>query len=249
MIKIVVLLMFVGLSSKIIANNEIPFGLYREMVTKQKNFEPKGKIKILIRDSEGTFFRDKVGRYWNYEYKLDSIRKKPFILDVKESIADKNGTILFQGQDYLFFKLYNKRELYWGRVVYYKDKYNIEMVQEKSIEEATKNIHLKITFDTSRATIKIGALGEIDRIVDFMNKNPTLIVEIQGHTDSAGDAQANLNLSQKRAESVKSAVIEKGIDTQRITAIGYGEVVPIADNSTTEGRRENRRVELKILSH
>ena len=75
----------------------------------------------------------------------------------------------------------------------------------------------------------------------------SLKVELGGHTDSQGADAANQALSQKRAESVRQYLLGKGIAADRVTAVGFGEAQPIADNNPPEGRKENRRVEFKIV--
>jgi OOP family OmpA-OmpF porin len=82
-----------------------------------------------------------------------------------------------------------------------------------------------------------------------MQDNPTIKVEIQGHTDSQGRESTNLKLSQKRAESVRTYLIKKSVGSERMTAKGYGKTVPIADNRTSAGRAQNRRVEFVITAH
>ena len=76
---------------------------------------------------------------------------------------------------------------------------------------------------------------------------PEVRVEVGGHTDSSGSAELNRNLSQQRAESVRQYLIDRGVDPAQVTAVGYGEDYPRDDNSTREGRANNRRVELKRL--
>jgi outer membrane protein OmpA-like peptidoglycan-associated protein len=75
-----------------------------------------------------------------------------------------------------------------------------------------------------------------------------LKVEVAGHTDSANSDTYNLDLSQRRADAVLNYFVSKGVETDRLSAKGYGEAEPIADNSTTEGRFKNRRVELRSLN-
>jgi len=79
-----------------------------------------------------------------------------------------------------------------------------------------------------------------------MNENPTLKLKIEGHTDNAGNDDANMKLSEDRAEAVKTYLVSKGISADRITAEGFGETMPIADNGTAAGRTKNRRVEIKV---
>lgn len=108
---------------------------------------------------------------------------------------------------------------------------------------------LTIDFDANRAAIKPGHHQELRRAAEFVRKYPTARVLIAGHTDAQGAAADNLALSQRRAESVRRYLMDNfSIDGTRLVAKGYGESRPIADNSTSAGRRRNRRVELNILS-
>ncbi len=100
-----------------------------------------------------------------------------------------------------------------------------------------------VLFDTNKWDIKPGLRPIIDEVVRIMNENPNMKMEIQGHTDSRGSDTYNLSLSTKRAEAVKQAIVAKGIAAERLYSNGYGEIKPIADNNTTEGRFMNRRVE------
>ncbi len=89
---------------------------------------------------------------------------------------------------------------------------------------------------------------ELDMVVDFLKYNSTVEIELEGHTDDAGgNAEANLKLSQERVDMVKKYVTAKGISAKRVKGIGYGEANPIATNRNEEGRRQNRRVEFKIV--
>ena len=81
-------------------------------------------------------------------------------------------------------------------------------------------------------------------IADILDDYPNVTFRIEGHTDSTGSAELNQRLSQERAQSVMNYLIEKGIPSERMTSVGYGEDRPIADNNTREGRRTNRRVEI-----
>ena len=82
--------------------------------------------------------------------------------------------------------------------------------------------------------------------IEFLKENPTVKVEIQGHTDNVGKDAANLKLSQNRADNIKKMLVLKGIAADRITAIGKGESEPVETNSTPEGRAKNRRIEITI---
>lgn len=88
---------------------------------------------------------------------------------------------------------------------------------------------------------------ELRTLYRYLNENPELRIEIQGHTDDVGSEEDNLALSQNRAEAVRQYLIEQGIDPSRVQARGYGETEPIADNETEEGRARNRRTEFEVL--
>ena len=86
-------------------------------------------------------------------------------------------------------------------------------------------------------------MGTINEIFQFLKDDPSLKFEIDGHTDNTGETQHNLQLSQQRADAVKVQLISMGIDPLRLTSKGFGDSKPIADNSSPEGKANNRRVE------
>jgi outer membrane protein OmpA-like peptidoglycan-associated protein len=107
------------------------------------------------------------------------------------------------------------------------------------------NIASKIFFETNSDKLKVASLVQLDELAIILKKYEAANLLIEGHADSQGEDDFNLNLSQKRTESVKTYLMSKGIMESRLTGIGYGESKPIADNNTSEGRAKNRRVELK----
>jgi OmpA-OmpF porin, OOP family len=108
---------------------------------------------------------------------------------------------------------------------------------------------LYIEFAHNTANVAEDSIGQIETLSDKLYQYPDAQLTLEGYTDSSGSAAYNQRLSQQRAEGVKQVLIERfGIDAQRITAVGKGEESPIADNSTAEGQRKNRRVEV-ILSN
>ena len=119
----------------------------------------------------------------------------------------------------------------------------------KKLITDNKFIARGITFDYQKATLKPESMGEFNRIAAAMKEDVSLRFEIGGHTSKAGSgaAAANLKLSEDRANAVRSKLIEMGIAATRLTAKGYGETMPIADNATPEGRANNQRVEFTKL--
>jgi OOP family OmpA-OmpF porin len=103
-----------------------------------------------------------------------------------------------------------------------------------------------VLFDFDRSNIKPEAAAILDRLVAFMNENKDKKVNLSGHTDNVGTEAYNQRLSERRANSVRDYISKKGVDTSRISAQGFGESKPIADNKTREGRAKNRRVEIKV---
>lgn len=102
-------------------------------------------------------------------------------------------------------------------------------------------------FDSGKSSIKQEAVKNFTKVVDFINTYPSNNVSIEGHTDSTGTNQLNLKLSQKRADSVKKLLVKYGIAAARIEAVGMGEELPVAENTTSAGKAKNRRVEIIIL--
>jgi OmpA-OmpF porin, OOP family len=102
-----------------------------------------------------------------------------------------------------------------------------------------------ILFDTAKATLRPESAKELGLVIEVLKSNAALKLEIQGHTDNAGQAAANRTLSQQRAEAVRDYLITTGgIAADRLTAVGYGDTKPATANTTEDGRAQNRRVEI-----
>lgn len=117
----------------------------------------------------------------------------------------------------------------------------------KSISAGESVTLSNILFDQGKADLRSESKTELDKIVTFMLDNPNSEIELSGHTSSEGDASLNRSLSYKRVKSCKDYIVSKGIDSGRITTLGYGPDKPVADNSTEENRAKNRRVEMRVL--
>lgn len=112
----------------------------------------------------------------------------------------------------------------------------------------TFNEDAGVYFDTSKSNVKGTSATTLDKLAGIFKEYPKSVILIEGHTDSAGPEDYNMQLSQQRAESVTKYLIAQGIDSRRFTTKWYGEDQPKADNSTTEGKTKNRRVELAIMA-
>jgi outer membrane protein OmpA-like peptidoglycan-associated protein len=123
-------------------------------------------------------------------------------------------------------------------------KKNIEL---QPIDTGRSVVLENVFFETAKYNLKKESRVELDKLYRFLKANPSVRIEIQGHTDSVGTARDNQILSENRAEAVYDYLEKKGIDPSRMVAKGYGERRPIADNSTPEGRARNRRTAYKII--
>lgn len=112
----------------------------------------------------------------------------------------------------------------------------------KILQSSSQNV----SFGATNAKLTTKSNASLDQVVRVLNENPGLKVRIEGHTDNAGNDDTNMQLSEDRAAAVKAYLVSKGISEDRITAEGFGETMPIADNGTAAGRTKNRRIEIKV---
>lgn len=105
-----------------------------------------------------------------------------------------------------------------------------------------------VLFEYDRADLKPGALRNLYPLVIFLRENPTRNVAIEGHADSTGSDSYNLDLSQRRAESVRAFLVQSGVGFEQLSIRGLGEEYPVASNANEAGRQQNRRVEVTVLN-
>jgi len=117
----------------------------------------------------------------------------------------------------------------------------------KKMEVGVKIVLNNIFFDFNKASLRPESVAELDRVTRLMNDTPTLKIEISGHTDNVGSSSYNQKLSRERAKAVVDYLLRQNIAANRLVFEGYGMDQPIADNSTAEGRQQNRRTEFKVL--
>lgn len=121
------------------------------------------------------------------------------------------------------------------------------------VEVGSKIVLNNIFFDSNKSTLRKESKVEIDKLIALMKEYPELVIEVSGHTDSKGNDDANMKLSQTRSQAVVNALIKKGAKKQNLVAKGYGETMPIAPNTLDNGKpdlkgmQQNRRVEMKIV--
>ncbi|MBO6795262.1 MAG: OmpA family protein [Balneolaceae bacterium] len=116
----------------------------------------------------------------------------------------------------------------------------------EAVKEELAEIFENLQFGNNSAVIAESSMDDLETLYNIMMRDENLMLSIEGHTDSRGAADYNLALSQNRADAVKAFLVDKGINTDRITATGFGETQPIDTNETAEGRNNNRRVELNL---
>jgi OOP family OmpA-OmpF porin len=126
---------------------------------------------------------------------------------------------------------------------YFDAPFTVDIAFEPARTYTLDNVH----FDTGKPTLRPDSFRELDEIAEYMKLKPEQAFEIGGHTDNIGREEDNQKLSAGRANSVKAYLVRKGVSATRLTAKGYGATRPVADNSTEEGRRKNRRTEITLL--
>ncbi len=200
------------------------------IVTDSKTAEPIKMAKIEVIDLEqsqiiATGLTDTSG---TYQIKIP--KKKDFGVEVT-------------AKDYLFFV--TMAQLSQKQVVDSKVQSNFQLDR---IDVGAKMVLKNIFFETNKATLKEESTAELQRVAGLLLDNPTIRLEISGHTDNVGSYRANQKLSESRAKSVVDYLVQQGVSADRLEYKGYSFNQPIADNSTPEGRAQNRRVEFKVLS-
>jgi outer membrane protein OmpA-like peptidoglycan-associated protein len=179
-------------------------------------------------------------------------------LSTKEPISklqtDQTGNYLITlpvGKDYAF-NVNRKGYLFFSENFSFSQQhgdtaYNIDIPLQPIAPNAI--VVLKnIFFDLNKYDLKPESQVELDKLVQLMKDNPTVKIQINGHTDNIGKSTDNLKLSDLRARSVISYLTAKGIESVRLTSKGWGDTQPLANNSSPEGRAQNRRTELRVIS-
>ena len=181
---------------------------------------------------------------------LTDLQTRQVISRVKTDSLGNYLLTLPTGRDYAF--TVNQKGFLFNSDQYFLKNGIVDSAVVKNIElqpiERNASVVLKnIFFETNRYELTPASLVELDKLVVLLSENPTISIEISGHTDNIGKAEANLLLSESRAKAVVDYLASKKIDAKRLTYKGFGLTNPLADNATEMGRALNRRTEMKIV--
>jgi len=121
---------------------------------------------------------------------------------------------------------------------------NNATIQRNNEQMLTATFKSDLFFDVNSSTIKPGGYAELDRVANVLAQYPQTMIRVEGHTDQTGSEQYNLQLSERRANAVKNALTQKGIDAARITPVGMGECCPVSSDNAA-----NRRVSMVLTTH
>ncbi|MBM3922476.1 MAG: flagellar motor protein MotB [Sphingomonadales bacterium] len=214
------------------------------------SFELKEKNRPYpTRYVQGKVTDKKTGKGVEATLELTDLSTRQIITKVKTDSSGQYLLTLPSGRDYAF--TVNQRGYLFNSDQYFLKNGVADSAAQKNIvlQPIEKNaaIVLKnIFFETNRFELNPTSQTELDKLVTLLLENPTIKIEIGGHTDNVGKAADNLALSDHRAKAVVDYLLAKKIDSARLSSTGYGMTQPVADNSTAEGRAQNRRTEMKI---
>ena len=206
------------------------------------------------------------GHHWHIIYELKDGAKEPSLLQVvrnyENAFKAKGGRVIASSADAgtatLVLPSKGGGELWLG-IQAYPDRIDMDIIETAAMKQevevsatdmaaalasAGRVALYGILFDTGKATLRPESAATIEAIATLLRTDAALRLSVEGHTDNVGVGGANLDLSKRRAEAVVAALIAKGIASSRLTATGFGDTKPVADNTTDTGRAKNRRVEL-----
>ncbi len=131
-----------------------------------------------------------------------------------------------------------------------KQKQEIDQIPDANVKQQGEALLVAfpgdVLFDTGSSSLAPGAFSRLDQLAATLGRYPDTDVVVKGHTDGSGTESFNLTLSEQRADAVRRYLIGKGLSPARVTSVGFGESMPLATNSTPEGRQQNRRVEIEL---
>ncbi|HNP19269.1 MAG TPA: OmpA family protein [Fulvivirga sp.] len=193
---------------------------------------------------------------------LDASTKAPVSAKIKyESLPYGSRIGVFSGDTFTFsmedgndYKLEVSADGYTTHTETLKLSENVDGLIEKTVELSPNGINRlmrleKLIFALGKDEITPESFDELNDLVNMLNANPTMTIQLEGHTDFRGNAQQNMKLSERRVESVKDYLTKKGINKNRIKTKAFGGNQPLSRENDAESRSQNRRVEVRILSN
>jgi outer membrane protein OmpA-like peptidoglycan-associated protein len=202
------------------------------------------------------------GERTKIQYSLQEGSPQPSFLQIRRNYGNAvkgiGGTVAFDEDRRSTFQVTQGGKQAWIALEAFNEGRNYELVileMQAMTQEVTADamydalnkdgfIALYINFDTGKSNIKPESMATVEQIAALLKAHGDLKVSIEGHTDNVGTPQGNKILAQERAKAVMNAAVQKGIAAGRMTAVGWGQEKPIADNRSEEGRAKNRRVEV-----
>lgn len=196
------------------------------------------------------------------EYASNDEDNPPSALQIIRNYANaavsKGGTVLYtnDGGTLTARMQSNGKEVWLEVLAWNSGEYRVTIIEKETMRQDVKasdllsalnangHVPLYINFETGKAVVKAEHRPIITEIVALLKQNPGMKLIVEGHTDNVGDPGSNKALSEERAKAVRNALIQQGIRSDHLQAVGYGQEKAIADNSTEDGRAKNRRVEL-----
>jgi outer membrane protein OmpA-like peptidoglycan-associated protein len=235
---------------------------YQASPPEKRNFD---KANFLAKDADDSSHDVEVrGTRFSVVYKLAQNSKANSDLDIQENyraaLAAFGAQILFADDRNTVARMNDAAgQLVWVKIYSQETAIELTAIEEKAFQAGIKppeasalktalardgHVALYVNFDFNKATLRPDAAPVIAQIVTLMKDDPSLKLEVSGHTDNIGEHDYNVKLSASRAAAVVAAIVGQGIQTGRLSATGYGPDKPVADNGKEEGRAKNRRVEL-----
>jgi len=211
-----------------------------------ENMRPQPTVIV-----SGIVSDDKTQDPLNAYVMVEDINTGELIASTKSnSVSGKYLAVLVAGKSYIVSA--NKDGYF-----FYSQKFDVPLsakfaeieqnISMKPIEKGTKIVLNNIFFESGRATLSPESGVELQKAFDLLSQNTSMQIEIGGHTDNVGNPASNLQLSNDRAKAVSDYLVKKGISADRIQVKGYGDTRPVADNTTDEGRKTNRRIEFTTI--
>jgi hypothetical protein len=199
---------------------------------------------------KGTVYDKLSGRKIRAQYELIDINNKTAVLTSATNEGGEFLICLTSGKNY-GLNVNKKNYLFYSESFFLEGDHSVAepfilRIGLSPIKVGEKMTLYNVFYETDSWELLSESLIELNRLYELLTENENIVIEVGGHTDSSGSDEHNQLLSQRRAESVKDYLISKGINSDRISHRGDGDTMPVSDNDTSEGRRRNRRTEIKI---